>query len=519
MMRYLLCVLCAFLVFPLFTLAVQAPQCGYADTINYPVDTSVFRLVQDFGVPSGRHQGRYHTGEDWYAGRVENYGYGLHVAAAATGRVTYSSPIGWGRDGGVVILEHTFPDGTVLYTQYGHMVELDTARFPTQYSCVRAGEIIGAVGNARPAPHLHFEIRVNNPDFPGPGYSWSDPVADGWRKPGKFILNWQAILQPAYRWHLDLADETGPAAPLLPQGDNSLLYLDANRLGRVTPDGRLLWRVNLERPAVGIIDSAGLPLLVYADGGIQRVNLDSTLSPIQETDIEIDSLPLRIGDTLLAHTPGNMLARFGIENTGEIWRLPGVKPIVRALAAGPVIGLMTSDNELLTVSPTGSLLDRAQLREPGSLAVSPDGHLLAYTRGGLWRILPDGVWEIVSENVPPGSPSSALVQSPDGSLYLFDGGALHAYNRDLAQIWAIDLADIAGAVTLTLHDSILLLVSNHGHIVAVRAVDGGLCGRARIFGSDRANAWHSLGSDGLLRVAVADQIIGLDWRTFLGGCA
>lgn len=496
----------------------QTPQCGFADSINYPVDTAVFKLVQDFGVPSGRHQGRYHTGEDWFAGRVENYGAGLHVVAAATGRVTYSSATGWGRDGGVVILEHSFTDGTILYTQYGHMAETDSAKFPTILSCVRAGEIIGSVGNVRPAPHLHFEIRTNNPDFPGPGYSWVNPVEGGWRNPHKFVQNWQAYLQPAHRWHLDLADEAGPAAPPVQLEDDSLIYLDAGRVGRLSPDGRVLWRVNLERPAVSLVDDNGTVLILYADGTLQGINLDGALLPPRPTGVEVDAQLLRLGDTLLVHTPGAMLARFGITTDTAVWRLTDVPPVIRS-AAGQVIGLITEDSQLFTLSPTGNLLDRAQLREMGSLAVAADGHLLVYTHSGLWRILPDGTWEIAFENAPPGSLSSALVPAADGILYLFDGRTLHAYNRDFESIWQVDLPGVSGSVELNLYASNLLLSSNHGHIIAVRASDGGLCNRAQIYGSDRAQVWQRLGSDNILRVAVSDQIIGLDWPTFLAGCA
>ena len=31
-----------------------------------------------------------------------------------------------------------------------------------------AHDVIAAVGDIRPAPHLHFEIRTNQPDIPGP---------------------------------------------------------------------------------------------------------------------------------------------------------------------------------------------------------------------------------------------------------------------------------------------------------------------------------------------------------------
>ncbi|MDP0995321.1 peptidoglycan DD-metalloendopeptidase family protein, partial [Klebsiella pneumoniae] len=89
--------------------------------------------------------------EDWYGG--PDYVTGSPVRAAARGRVTYSYPLGWGRDGGVVILQHTFPDGTTAYSQYGHIIESDTVKCPRRQDCVSAGDIIGVIADARPAPH------------------------------------------------------------------------------------------------------------------------------------------------------------------------------------------------------------------------------------------------------------------------------------------------------------------------------------------------------------------------------
>jgi len=37
-------------------------------------------------------------------------------------------------------------------------------------------------------------------------------------------------------------------------------------------------------------------------------------------------------------------------------------------------------------------------------------------------------------------------------------------------------------------------------------------------GNTRSREWHSLDSDGILRVGVADQVVGLDWQRFLGAC-
>ena len=503
----------------LISFPAYAQNCGVADSIQYPVDTHVFQLVQDFAAPSPRHQGRYHTGEDWYAGRANNYGLGMPVAAAANGQVTYSSTIGWGRDGGVVILQHTFPDGSVLYTQYGHMMETDTIKFPAQFSCVQAGQIIGAVGNIRPAPHLHFEVRTQDGTTPGPGYSWRDPFDEGWRHPAKAIINWQAWLNPAFEWRLDLADESGPIAPPLELDDHSLLYLDANRLGRVTPDGRSLWRINLERQGIALSNFDNRPLLTYADGSMQPVNIDGTLGERWETGVAL-AKPLLIGDPLLFQTPDDAVVAFDTERRSVLWRATDVPPVIRALQAGQVIGLLTADHELLSLSLQGQVLDRAQLRDAASLDRAPNGELRLYSAGGLWAVLADGSWVLDMEGAPPGGHSGAVLYAEDGELYLFDGSVLYAYDANRAPRWEVHLPEPIGGLTqLSDYGTVLLLTSNHGHLVAIQKESGGICGLTQVFGSDRAQFWHQVGEDGILRVAVSDQIIGFDWRRFLGGCA
>jgi len=494
-------------------------QCGYADAIAYPIDTNVFHLAQDFGALSIRHQGRYHTAEDWFGGRANNYAYGTPVRAAAAGRVTYSSPTGWGRDGGVVIVEHTFPDGTIAYSVYGHMADLDNARFPPPYSCVKMGDIVGAVGDIRPAPHLHFEIRVSNGDSPGSGYSWENPIDVGWRQPAKFLRNAQTWLQPAFRWRLDLRDEDGPIAPPLQLDDNSLVYVDAGRLGRVTPDGRSLWRINLEKSAVAITNFDALPLLTYADGEMQRINLDGTLSERWQTGLVLDDFVLEAGDALIFHTPDNTLVAFDAARQQIRWRVENIPPVIRAQFSGQVIGVMTATNELLTLSPQGQLLDSATLRESASIVSALNGNLITYSRGGLWSILPDGTWSPLMEIAPTGGISGAVRQGDDGRLFLFDSQILYAYDSNRALQWQLELPNVTGLTELSIYNGILFLTGLHGDMIAVRAVDGGLCNRAQIYGDDGNQLWYSLGNDGILRMAAADQIIGIDWQTFLTGCA
>ncbi|MBZ0286884.1 MAG: peptidoglycan DD-metalloendopeptidase family protein, partial [Anaerolineae bacterium] len=492
-------------------------QCGTVTSIAFPVDPAAFRIVQDFGVPSPRHQGRYHTGEDWYGGRGTSYG--QPVRAIADGRVTYSAPTGWGRDGGVVIIEHTFPDGSVAYSMYGHMEQTDTHPFPARYGCIKAGEVVGTVGNARPAPHLHFEIRVNQPDVPGAGYTPTLPDGLGWREPSQFVQNWTTWLSAAYAWHLDAG--TNLIAPPLELPDHSLLFLDSTRLRDSTPDGRVLWRINLETPGVGLSWLDGAPLLTYANGIMQLINFDGTLGARWPTNIALESPPILASDLLLFHTPDNTLVAFAPDRQTVAWRLENVPPIRRVAATPNIIGLMTEGNLMLSVSPAGQLLDRAQLNGLGSLSTAPGDNLLAYVEGGLWQIDGSGTWTSLKADAPPAGESSAALRLEDGRTFVVSGEEspfLYAFNPDGSPIWQVATGELGGVAHLSQYGNVLLLTTTFGHIQAYQADSGAVCNRAQVYGDSRSREWHNLGDDGILRVAVADQILGLNWGKFIGGC-
>lgn len=96
---------------------------------------------------------------------------GTPILAAADGTVIYA-----GEDtqelfgpstnyyGRLVVIEHNFsaPDGQAVYSLYGHLERWDVETGAT----VRQGEQIGIVGSAGVAygPHLHFEVRVGDPN-------------------------------------------------------------------------------------------------------------------------------------------------------------------------------------------------------------------------------------------------------------------------------------------------------------------------------------------------------------------
>lgn len=499
-------------------------QCGIAASIRMPVDTARFRLVQDFAAPSPRHQGRYHTGEDWYGG--EGTSYGEPVYAIANGRVTFSSPNGWGADGGVIIIEHTFAEGTIVYSMYGHITDRTGIQFPAQFSCVREGDILAAIGDARPAPHLHFEIRLRGSDLPGAGYSWENPQSLGLRRPSKFVANMATWLGAGYRWRIDLADETGPIAAPVQLEDHSLIFIDrtgagVTRLSRASPDGRILWRVILDAPAVGVIPSGDSALLLYAGGRVQPVNRDGTLGQARELGIRLAGAPVFAGDLLLIPIEGGQIAAFDRSFTVERWRVGGGR-ILRAVSNGRAAALLTEQvgaagrYELRVLSVTGELLDYALLREAGALAVSPDGTLMAFTRGGLWMINDTGEWRLAIDIF--GGRGAGLAFGADGTLYTYDGSILRVYDAARMPLWEADVPDSAGLTEMLLDERGLLVASSDGTLFAVQPQTGALCRDARIYGSWRSGLWLRLNADGLLRVYAADQILGLDWRNFLLAC-
>lgn len=495
-------------------------DCGIATHFDYPVDTERFQLAQAFGAPSPRHQGRYHTGEDWYGGRDASLG--EPVRAAADGRVTYSYPLGWGRDGGVVVLEHKLVDGSVVYTQYGHLFESDVVTFPPRLSCVTRGQVIGVIGDARPAPHAHFEVRLSMPDTPGPGYASGDIIAQGWRNPSQFIANANAWAHPAHRWHIiTTGGPSGPSAPPLLLNDNSLLYLDGATLRRATADGRVLWRISLDRSAVGLAAQSGQSLLVFADGTFQTILLDGALGDSWRAPLTFDGAPLAIGDIHLFPLERRGIAALQLAARQVVWQTDAVPSFKQWFVTGAetafTIGVITQDNEILTIAGDGQILNRALLRDRGAFGALSDGQLLAYTRGGLWRVDADGSWQIALDDVPPNRGGGAVLSMTDGGLLLFDGASLTAYSVAGAPLWTTPIADVSGASTLTPYLGRYLLVTTHGHLVTLTS-DGRICARLRIYGDDRSHQWHNMGSDGILRVAIADQIIGLDWRAFTAAC-
>ena len=158
-------------------IAQSAAPCGFVDYLDFPIDPPHGELASG-GADFGRYRSRYekfHAGEDWGYSGWNNLG--RPVYSIGHGWVTYAEPLGWGPDGGTLIIQHVLRSGETIYAFYGHL-DPDSLLFRAG-DCVGRGTEIALIGKPRTAAHLHFEIRYHLPWTPGPGYWATDPVAGG----------------------------------------------------------------------------------------------------------------------------------------------------------------------------------------------------------------------------------------------------------------------------------------------------------------------------------------------------
>lgn len=490
-------------------------DCGVADRLDFPVDRSLYTLVQGFSVPSVRHQGRLHTGEDWVGGRGATVG--QSVRAIADGRVTYSSPTAWGRDGGVVIIEHTFSDGTQVNSMYGHINDAG-APFPQRYTCVQLGQVIGTIAEGvRPAPHLHFEIRTTNPDTPGAGYQTD---TSGYLAGSAFIVNEQTWLRPSSAFHTAIAAGLRGAPAVL--DDFSLLYLDNNNnLRRALPDGRILWRNRLETPAAAVIAWQRQSLLVMGDGRFQVIDVEtgSLSEGWRIKDFAPVGAPFDLGSYLVFPTAGDTLTALDEQRRALVWQVADIPAYTRTTIANPgvnaIIGLLTTQDEVLQVAGSGVVISRQALRHAAALGSNAAGDLLVFAWGGLYAVDTAGDWQPALE-VGKGGASAALWRGSEG-LLTFDGQTLRAFDNTNTPLWTVTLSGVTGSVSLARYEGTVALVSSGGTLATVNS-QGVVCNQTQVAPQRHSLIWQTLSADGIWRLAAADHLIGINWQRFNQGC-
>jgi outer membrane protein assembly factor BamB len=410
---------------------------------------------RDFGQYRSRF-GLYHAGEDWRHGGGTS-SFGKPVYSIGHGVVTYAEPLGWGADKGVVIVRHTFSDGSTILSFYGH---LDPPSVVLSVGdCVARGDRVGQIGRPRTSPHLHLEIRTHMPDEPGRGYSPEDPTLSGWKAPSQFIWQRRIALSPGVLWLRSFAGQGLKEAGMLDE-DTSVAIHDDELVAIDIRDGSVRWRqsssirayramVHPDRSVVyvaswlGEVEALRVPGSSDTGGETTGTETASPLEPLWQIKLEDTVgfptlMPLPGGD-LLVLTRHRMV---GVSSRGEqLWE--------RDALSIPLDWLLLDDQLLLAVAGEGGSLwsidqQAATAWEAQTsicLALSAEGdRVFAYDKQGIvlldprarsierWYALPDGLPRV-----------DDLVALPDGGVLAThtraSGGSLTALHPDGTLRW------------------------------------------------------------------------------------
>jgi outer membrane protein assembly factor BamB len=444
--------------------------CSIVDILDFPLDPPDALSVSYGGQGFGRFRSRYdqyHAGEDWQLVRGQS-NLGKPVYAIGHGRVTYANPNGWGRDKGVIIIRHTFADGSTVLSFYGHMDPPSVTLHAGD--CVVRGQKIAEIGQPRTPPHLHFEIRTHMPEEPGPGYWPTDPTEVGWLPPSQFIWQNRMAAMPGVVWTRPAlsVDGSRPSSNVPFTAENTqnigqidedtLVILEASQLiGLNTADGRLRWRQALtETVTTGLVDAARS--LLYTGDRLGQVVAYPLLeseegtavlfaNPLWQVDLEMVGSP-----TLLPLPDGGVVVAVRQDLTAVsadglvLWRAETVQR--------PSDWLLTADRLVLTVTgregPIYSLTAFGLQEWPVTLngrPVSVGDQIWLYASDGLYRLDPAamtaellyqlpqsflGLGSIIA--LPDGGALLAHRERDDSRLIIFDAAGTVQWQRSYAQM-------------------------------------------------------------------------------------
>lgn len=360
--------------------------CGVVDDMQYPVDSLEERTLQrgydDFGVYRARWGGNHVALDVAFRER------GAPVYAAARGRVTLANIEEWNDERGVVIIEHFFPDGSQIYTVYGHLEETDTHRLPQVGDCVEMGDVIGAVGwPASSAQHMHFEVRDFLPDEGGPGYVEENPLALGWYHPMDFLMLWRLRLASYV-----VNDMTFDAAPTLPPAmleNGTVAFAHGSALAVYASPETLLWRVNMNDIISGLASLPDSRVIVRSRKGQTAVLSAGRYEALWQVDgpdvpfVLLDETPVFV-------TENGGLAAYSL--SGEVlWTVdaPGWDRVDYFTANGSNLAVVFADGssyQWRMVDASGAVLHEATFNTRPIPAPVPDGSWMLLADGDLRRI-------------------------------------------------------------------------------------------------------------------------------------
>lgn len=425
--------------------------CGLVDVFDFPIDPPDARRVtsggQDFGVWRDRYD-KYHAGEDW-RGPEGTPSLGTPVYSIGHGLVTYAQPLGWGRDQGVVIVQHTLADGRRILSFYGHLDPDSVVIAPG--SCVARGEQVGKIGQPRSSPHLHFEIRTQAPYETLTGYWSEDPTVAGWLPPSQTIWQQRMAAAAGALWAAAAAGSSQPIAPLT---DQTFLLLEAGQLAILdTGSGsRQAALPELKNVSAAWLDAAAQTLYA-ADrfGRLDAFRLEAADPPIFTPLWTIP--PKGNGAPLLLPLPGG-----GSLPSGVILAQRGDLFAYAAPAQQAVTG------ELLWQQDVGERLF-AWARMGEALFFTTSG-----SRGALWRLLP-------GEQPQALVAASGYLVAASGQLWLYAADGVYRFDEaglTLALAYALPTGYLAHSSIIPLADGSILAahVDPYDRRLILLAADG-----------------------------------------------
>ena len=465
-------------------------QCGIVDLLDFPLnppDAVGTRGGGDYGVYRERFSG-HHTGEDW--GINGRSSFGEPVYSVGHGLVTYAHPNGWGEDKGTVIVQHSFSDGSVIYSFYGHLdppsVEL------TAGQCVARGEKIGEIGRPRTPPHLHFEIRSVFPNQPARGYLPYDPTIAGWKPPSTFILEQRLKTSPGVQWMRASPDLYVRFIGAI--NENAILLEEEDHLVAIDiSDGSILWSeptlisardiaLDFSQALIYVINYAGdltaFSLPETTDSTIRSSSILRSQWTIElETNGRHQLIPLPGGGIVVS--TGQDLVAYSSDG-GELWIEESFGGVSWWGVSEEQV-LLSPDVEgqsIWEITETGEIQNLAQL---SGQALLLDPQFMIYNKEGLYLLEPETNSLQLIYSLPKAFPDlGRMLKLPDGGVLIahsdFFDRRLIALHPDGSLRWERSYAqDGAGQLQLFMLDAGPMLImqktSARFGVISILSVD------------------------------------------------
>jgi len=459
------------------------------DSIDYPIDGLV-EGYDDFGLHRARFGGN-HTGIDIGFDR-----WGDPVHAAARGRVTYSDIEGWDSEKGVVIVEHSFPDGSIVYTLYGHMEQTDTILFPQVGACVTQETILGGIGwPSRGRPHLHYEIRNFLPDDGGPGYVVDNPLDHGWFHPLDFTQLWRLKLQPGF-----VSSTTFKSVPLLPPvmlDNGNYVIASANSLAGGPQNGEVQWRIETDGVLIGLTALPEDRVAAYTRNGQVMTLEHGRYAALWQVD-GLDESFVALGETLVFVSEGGGLEAYDPAGT-QLWTLPAEDADARVSQfAGSdqqiALGVWESGKVLWRlIDADGRVNFEARFDDQPLVLPAADGSWVGLDGSTFKRFVDGSNHSYQSIGILPGRTATGAVDSLGNSYFYLGDSAdtLIALGPSGELRWQIAY-DSPGALTPLLNTGsgcVLYALDADGLFSLFNTADGALVREIQLYpGGDRSSS-------------------------------